>query len=239
MNICVFGSSSEQIDKIYLESAEHLGKKIAEKGYNLVFGAGKYGVMGASARGAYSAGGHTIGVTPDFFIDVGVVFDKCSELIVTDTMRERKGIMEDKADAFVICAGGMGTFEEFFEVLTLKQLNRHTKPIIIYNVKGYYNSMLAMLDNSTRLPIPKKRFSISSRIMFRSPTINMSFSKRTVSRMADQCEFCANFVSDDEFGDYCNINLDEDEMARFLTRSTDTCHYFQLYDEYKIVRKQN
>ena len=57
--------------------------------------------------------------------------------------------------------------------------------------------------------------------------------------MADQCEFCANFVSDDEFGDYCNINLDEDEMARFLTRSTDTCHYFQLYDEYKIVRKQN
>ena len=130
MNICVFGSSSEQIDKIYLESAEHLGKKIAEKGYNLVFGAGKYGVMGASARGAYS------------------VFDKCSELIVTDTMRERKGIMEDKADAFVICAGGMGTFEEFFEVLTLKQLNRHTKPIIIYNVKGYYNSMLAMLDNA-------------------------------------------------------------------------------------------
>ena len=96
MNICVFGSSSEQIDKIYLESAEHLGKKIAEKGYNLVFGAGKYGVMGASARGAYSAGGYTIGVTPDFFIDVGVVFDKCSELIVTDTMRERKGIMEDK-----------------------------------------------------------------------------------------------------------------------------------------------
>ena len=78
----------------------------------------------------------------------GVVFDKCSELIVTDTMRERKGIMEDKADAFVICAGGMGTFEEFFEVLTLKQLNRHTKPIIIYNVKGYYNSMLAMLDNA-------------------------------------------------------------------------------------------
>mgnify|MGYP003182412978 FL=1 len=67
----------------------------------------------------------------------------------------------------------------------------------------------------------------------------MSFSKRTVSRMADQCEFCANFVSDDEFGDYCSINLDEDEMARFLTRSTDTCHYFQLYDEYKIVRKQN
>ena len=149
MNICVFGSSSEQIDKIYLESAEHLGKKIAEKGYNLVFGAGKYGVMGASARGAYSAGGHTIGVTPDFFIDVGVVFDKCSELIVTDTMRERKGIMEDKADAFVICAGGMGTFEEFFEVLTLKQLNRHTKPIIIYNIKGFRITKAFVLFSSS------------------------------------------------------------------------------------------
>lgn len=80
-----------------------------------------------------------------FFIDVGVVFDKCSELIVTDTMRERKGIMEDKADAFVICAGGMGTFEEFFEVLTLKQLNRHTKPIIIYNVKATITQCLQCL----------------------------------------------------------------------------------------------
>ena len=235
MNICVFGSSSEQIDKIYLESAEHLGKKIAEKGYNLVFGAGKYGVMGASARGAYSAGGYTIGVTPDFFIDVGVVFDKCSELIVTDTMRERKGIMEDKADAFVICAGGMGTFEEFFEVLTLKQLNRHTKPIIIYNVKATITQCLQCLI----MPLSEKfmtnacnrlytiadtemMFSISSRIMFRSPTINMSFLKRTVSRMADQCEFCANFCQCmTNFGDYCNINLDEDEMARFLTRSTE------------------
>lgn len=125
-----------------------ISQKDCRKGLQPCFRCGKIRCYGRICRGAYSAGGHTIGVTPDFFIDVGVVFDKCSELIVTDTMRERKGIMEDKADAFVICAGGMGTFEEFFEVLTLKQLNRHTKPIIIYNVKGYYNSMLAMLDNA-------------------------------------------------------------------------------------------
>ena len=67
----------------------------------------------------------------------------------------------------------------------------------------------------------------------------MGFSKRTVSRMADKCEFCANFVSDDEFGDYCSNNLDEEEKARLLSQNTDSCHYFQLYDEYKIVKKQN
>lgn len=148
MNICVFGASSEQIDKEYIDTAEHLGKSLAQRGYGLVFGAGKYGVMGAAVRGAASENGRAIGVTPDFFLDMDVIFDKCTELIVTDTMRERKGIMEDKSDAFIICAGGMGTFEEFFEVLTLKQLHRHTKPIIIYNVKGYYNPMLAMMNNA-------------------------------------------------------------------------------------------
>lgn len=147
-NICVFGSSSEQIDSEYLSSAEELGKAIAKKGIGLIFGAGKYGVMGASARGALSENGIVIGVTPDFFVNTGVLLEDCTELIVTETMRERKGIMEDRADAFIICAGGMGTFEEFFEVLTLKQLEQHAKPIIIYNVKGYYNPMLAMLENS-------------------------------------------------------------------------------------------
>ncbi len=148
MNICVFGASSEQIDKEYLKTAENLGKRIAQKGHGLVFGAGKYGVMGAAVRGAAAEKGKIIGVTPEFFIDMNVVFEDCTELIVTDTMRERKGIMEDKSDAFIICAGGIGTFEEFFEVLTLKQLRRHSKPIVIYNVKGYYNAMLEMLQNA-------------------------------------------------------------------------------------------
>lgn len=148
MNICIFGSSSEQIDKIYLETAEHLGAQIAGRGDSVVFGAGKYGVMGAAARGAVSRGGTLIGVSPRFFIDDGVIFDGCTELIFTETMRERKAIMEDRADAFVICAGGIGTFEEFFEVLTLKQLSRHSKPIVIYNVNGYYDAMLDMMNKS-------------------------------------------------------------------------------------------
>lgn len=148
MNICVFGASSDIIDKEYLDTAEHLGKTLAQKGHGVVFGAGKYGVMGATARGVASENGNLIGVSPRFFIEDDVLYENCTELIYTETMRERKSIMEDRSDAFIICAGGMGTFEEFFEVLTLKQLRRHSKPIIIYNVKGYYNSMLAMLDNA-------------------------------------------------------------------------------------------
>lgn len=150
MNICIFGSSSEQIDKEYLRTAEHLGNSIAKKGYGVIFGAGKYGVMGAAARGVYLAGGKLIGVSPKFFIETDVLYDKCTEMIYTETMRERKAVMEEKADAFVICAGGMGTFEEFFEVLTLKQLHRHTKPIIIYNVNDYYNSLMAMMENAVK-----------------------------------------------------------------------------------------
>lgn len=148
MKICVFGSSSEVIDKIYLQTANSLGKSIALKGHELIFGAGKYGVMGAAARGATECNGRVIGVVPSFFTDLDVLYGESTETIFTETMRERKGIMEDRADAFIICAGGIGTFEEFFEVLTLKQLHRHTKPIIIYNVNGYYDSMLAMLQQS-------------------------------------------------------------------------------------------
>ena len=148
MNICVFGSSSELIDKQFLDTAEALGSALVKKGHGVVFGAGKYGVMGAVARGVTAQKGELIGVSPKFFEELDVLYDKCTKLIFTETMRERKAVMEDKAEAFIICPGSMGTFEEFFEVLTLKQLKRHTKPIIIYNVKGYYNPMLAMLENA-------------------------------------------------------------------------------------------
>ena len=150
MNICVFGSSSENIDREFLDTAESLGRELAKKGNGVVFGAGKYGVMGATARGVIAENGTLIGVSPKFFIEMDVLEENCTELIYTETMRERKGIMEDKSDAFIICAGGMGTFEEFFEVLTLKQLRRHSKPIIVYNVKGYYDPLIAMLDNAVK-----------------------------------------------------------------------------------------
>lgn len=146
--ICVFGASSEKIDKTYLDSAEHLGSSLAKRNIGVIFGAGRYGVMGATARGVIAENGVLIGVSPTFFMDMDVLLCDYGELITTETMRERKAIMEDKADAFIICAGGIGTFEEFFEVVTLKQLGRHDKPIIIYNVNGYYDAMLKMMNKA-------------------------------------------------------------------------------------------
>lgn len=147
-NICVFGSSSESIDKEYINSAESLGSAIAKRGYHMIFGAGKFGVMGAAARGVKAENGTFTGVSPQFFTELDVLDYECTELIFTETMRERKAVMEDKADAFVICPGGIGTFEEFFEVITLKQLGQHDKAIVIYNVKGYYDPMLDMMRAS-------------------------------------------------------------------------------------------
>ena len=151
MNICVFGASSSTIDKTFIDRVEQLGRDIADRGHGLVYGAGASGLMGAVARGAYEKNGNIVGVVPDFFEeeDMGVdgrIFSKCTELIKTDSMRERKRIMEDRADAFIIVPGGIGTFEEFFEVYTLKQLERHNKAIAILNINGYYDAMLNMLD---------------------------------------------------------------------------------------------
>ena len=147
MKICVFCASSETIEKSYLQAGESFGEMLAERGHTLVFGAGKYGVMGAVARGLCRKGGNAVGVIPKFFDEREVAFTDC-ELIYTETMRERKQIMEDRSDAFVIMPGGIGTFEEFFEILTLKQLRRHTKPIIIYNVNGYYDSLLNLIETA-------------------------------------------------------------------------------------------
>lgn len=147
--ICVFGSSSERINRAYLDSAEHLGESLAKRKIKLIFGAGKYGVMGAVSRGVLRGGGEMTGVCPRFFIEHEVLMDY-AEIVFTETMRERKAYMEDNSDAFIICAGGIGTFEEFFEVLTLKQLGRHQKPIVIYNYKGYYTPMLQMMETAIR-----------------------------------------------------------------------------------------
>ncbi len=147
MRICVFGAASPTIDKKYIELTEEMGEKLAKRGHNMVFGAGGNGLMGASARGFKKGGAHIIGVIPKFFDneDVEAIYDSCDELIMPDTMRERKQIMEDNADAFIIVPGGIGTYEEFFEILTLKQLCRHKKPIAVYNQFNYYDELNATI----------------------------------------------------------------------------------------------
>ncbi|MBQ8427944.1 MAG: TIGR00730 family Rossman fold protein [Clostridia bacterium] len=151
MRICVFGAASPTIDKEYIDKVEVLGAEMAKKGHSLVFGGGGNGLMGATARGVRSQGGYILGIVPEFFEDENIenLFLDCDKLIETKTMRERKQLMEDNADAFIIVPGGIGTFEEFFEILTLKQLCRHNKPIAIYNIRGYYDEILTALDAAT------------------------------------------------------------------------------------------
>ncbi len=148
MNVCVYGASSSQIDPVYLTEGERLGELMAERGHTLVFGAGQTGLMGALARGAAKHGGRIIGVAPRFFDLPGVLYENCSEMIFTETMRERKEIMENRADGFIMTPGGIGTYEEFFEILTLKQLGRHAKPIGILNTAGYFDDLARLLEDT-------------------------------------------------------------------------------------------
>lgn len=150
MNICLYGASSEEIDKSYITATEILGEELGKRGHNLVYGGGSNGLMGAAARGVVKGGGKVIGVAPSFFNVDGVLFKECTELIYTETMRQRKAIMEEKADAFVAVPGGIGTFDELFEILSLKQLGRHTKPVAVFNINGYYNGFKALLQNSVK-----------------------------------------------------------------------------------------
>ncbi len=151
MKICVFGASSAHIDDIYIKAVEELGEKLAKRGHSLVFGAGATGLMGAAARGVKRGGGFIHGVIPEFFREEGIeqIYPDCNETTYTETMSERKQVMEDDADAFIITPGGIGTFEEFFEVLTLKQLGRHDKAMAVYNINGYYDDLERFMQTVT------------------------------------------------------------------------------------------
>ena len=154
MRICVFGAASNEIDASYVAVVEKLGEELAKRGHSLVFGAGGCGLMGAVARGVHKGGGEIIGVIPKFFQEENIeaLFENCTDLIFTDTMAERKSKMEDLADAFITVPGGVGTFEEFFEVFTLKQLGRHTKPIALLDINGYYRQ----LDDFMKVSVKEK-----------------------------------------------------------------------------------
>ena len=148
MRICVYGAASPTIHPEFIERVEALGREMGKRGHSLVFGGGGNGLMGAAARGVRDGGGRIVGVIPKFFDEENVeeICDFCNELIQPDTMRQRKQIMEDNADAFIVVPGGIGTFEEFFEILTLKQLCRHNKPIALYNIRGYYDELNQMME---------------------------------------------------------------------------------------------
>ena len=146
MRICIFGASGRELDERYYTEAEALGELIGRNGDSIVFGGGAEGLRGAWARGVHSAGGGIIGIAPRFFDEPGILYDKCSRMIFTETMRERKQAMQDNSDACIVLPGGIGTLEEFFELLTLKQLGRDDRAIVLLNTLGAHNAMISMLN---------------------------------------------------------------------------------------------
>jgi uncharacterized protein (TIGR00730 family) len=143
--ICVFCGSSFGNDPAFRAAAQAIGDGIARLGASLVFGGGGLGLMGDVARAALEGGAEIQGIMPAFLQALEPEVSPQEKLIVTPHMQERKTLMLQMSDAFVILPGGLGTFDEFFEVATEAQLGVHTKPIIVVNVKGYYNALDAML----------------------------------------------------------------------------------------------
>jgi uncharacterized protein (TIGR00730 family) len=148
MRICVFCGSTSGRRPVYATAARDLGTLLARRGIGLVYGGGKVGLMGALADAALAAGGEVIGVIPRFLLDKEVGHRGVTDLRVVDTMHERKALMASLADAFVALPGGLGTWEEFCEILTWGQLGLHQKPCLLVNVDGFYDSLVAQLDHA-------------------------------------------------------------------------------------------
>lgn len=130
-SVCVYLASSDAIDPRYLDLAEEAGRAIAGRGWQLVTGGGSVSMMGAIAKAARAAGGRTVGVIPQALVDMEVADHDADELVVVDTMRQRKAIMDDRSDAFLALPGGLGTLEELMEVWTARQLRMHAKPVVV------------------------------------------------------------------------------------------------------------
>jgi uncharacterized protein (TIGR00730 family) len=140
-SITVFCGSSDVVDDKYYAAARELGEKLAKRTWRLVYGGGSVGLMGVLSRAVLAQGGHVTGVIPKALLDLGVGERGVSELIVTDGLRDRKAIMDERGDAFIALPGGIGTFEEVLEALTLKQLGYHVKAIAVLDLDGYFEPL--------------------------------------------------------------------------------------------------
>jgi uncharacterized protein (TIGR00730 family) len=145
--VCVYCGSGPGNNPHFVEAATALGKILAENGVTLVYGGGSIGLMGALAKSALDHGGTVIGIIPDFLISRENALARVQELIVTPDMHERKRLMFERSDAFVALPGGIGTLEELVEQLTWKQLGRHSKPVLLANIGGFWEPLLALLGH--------------------------------------------------------------------------------------------
>lgn len=146
-SICVFCGSSGKVDDAYRQAASQLGTLVGAKGFDLVYGGGHVGLMGLVADAALASGSSVLGVIPKFLQDYEIGHDGLDELIVTDNMHDRKRLMYERSDAFVILPGGLGTLDETFEVLTWTQLGLSAKPVVLANINGFWNPLLALVDH--------------------------------------------------------------------------------------------
>lgn len=146
MRICVYCAASTNLPEIYFAEARALGTEMARRGWTLIYGGGGVGLMGAVADSVRAAGGTVIGIIPQALLEREAADLRADELIVTTTLRQRKQLMDDHANAFVALPGGFGTLEELLEIMTLRQLAYHDKPIVIVNVRGYFDALLAQFE---------------------------------------------------------------------------------------------
>lgn len=148
--VCVFCASAAGAAPHYLQAADELGRRIADRGYGLAYGGATVGAMGAVADAALAAGGAVVGVIPEVIREREIDHRGLTELHVVGTMHERKAMLAERADAFVALPGGYGTMDEFIEVVTWAQLRIHAKPCVLVNLGGFYDGLLAFLDHTVR-----------------------------------------------------------------------------------------
>jgi uncharacterized protein (TIGR00730 family) len=168
-SIAIFCGSSSGSDSIYHSEAELLGKILAQRKIRVVYGGAKVGLMGAVADGALKAGGHVVGVLPNFLKSKEIAHPGLTDLILVESMHERKMKMHELSDAIIALPGGFGTLEELFEMLTWSQLGLHKKPIGLLNVKGFYDALIQLLSNMVSQGFLKD---INYQMLLNSPTID-------------------------------------------------------------------
>lgn len=147
--ICVYGAASNEVSDRFKEAVRELGRRMAEHGYGLVYGGGSCGLMGAVAKGVAEGNGSVIGVVPDFmneFEEINVL----GETRFVKTLSERKDMMESLSDAFIVLPGGIGTMDEFFQAVTQNYLRRYRKPVILFNLDGFYDSLILFLQEMVK-----------------------------------------------------------------------------------------
>jgi uncharacterized protein (TIGR00730 family) len=191
--ICVYCGSSVGEDPAFVAAARNLGRALAENGVGLVYGGGNLGLMGAVAHATLEAGGHVTGIIPQFLEKREHALESVQELIVVDDMHERKRLMFEKADAFIALPGGIGTLEELVEQLTWVQLQRHDKPVLIADIRGFWAPLLALIDHMRAQafirPQYEARYLVRDKVEDILPALREAFARARTSHLALRPEF--------------------------------------------------